>query len=152
MPRSSRARPLCQDIARRTVGLGWAAALSAVLAASGCQSLDSSLVGATPAPNGGSAAQYPQTLAKAAAAIKNVDTVIPGHRQLATWKEFEEYGAFMKDVVDFARSSMKANKTVAQAASEFKVPAKYSGYVVTIDKELVNPETIFQIVYDDLKK
>jgi len=102
-------------------------------------------------PNGGSAVAYPQTLAKAAAAIKNVDTVIPGHRQLATWKEFEEYGAFMKDVVDFARSSMKANKTAVQAASEFKVPAKYSGYVVTIDKELVNPETIFQIVYDDLK-
>jgi glyoxylase-like metal-dependent hydrolase (beta-lactamase superfamily II) len=102
--------------------------------------------------NGGSAVAYPDTLAKAAAGISNVDIVIPGHRQLSTWKEFQEYGAFMKDVLDFARASVKANKTAKQAAAEFKVPAKYSGYVATIDPALVNPEAIFQIFYDDLKK
>jgi len=102
--------------------------------------------------NGGSAVAYPETLAKAAAGIPNVDTVIPGHRQISTWKEFQEYGAFMKDFMDFARASLKANKTAKQAAAEFKVPAKYAGYVVTIDSGLVNPEAIFQIAYDDLKK
>jgi glyoxylase-like metal-dependent hydrolase (beta-lactamase superfamily II) len=101
--------------------------------------------------NGGSMLDYPATLAKAAGAIKNVDTVIPGHRQVATWKEFQEYGAFMKDFVDFARTAAKANKPVAQAAAEFKVPEKYKGYVVTIDRQLVNPEAIMQIAYDELK-
>ena len=102
--------------------------------------------------NGGSLVDYPQTLAKAAASIKNVDTVIPGHRQLATWNEFKEYGAFIKDLADFARSSVNAKKTVSQAAAEYKIPAKYSGYVVTIDPSLVTAEKILQIAYDELKK
>jgi cyclase len=101
--------------------------------------------------NGGSMLDYPKTLAKAANAIKNVDTVIPGHRPLTSFKEFQEYGSFMKDYVDFARKAVKAKKTVKQAAEEFKVPAKYSGYVVTIDPALVNPEAIMQIAYDELK-
>jgi glyoxylase-like metal-dependent hydrolase (beta-lactamase superfamily II) len=102
--------------------------------------------------NGGSAVAYSETLAKAAAGIPNVDTVIPGHRQLATWTEFKEFAAFNKDVIEFVRSSVKANKTVAQAAAEFKVPAKYAGYVVTIDPALVSADRFFQIAYDELKK
>jgi cyclase len=102
--------------------------------------------------NGGSIVDYAQTLAKAAAGIQNVDTVIPGHRQIATWNEFKEYGAFIKDFMDFARSASNAKKTVAQAAAEYKVPAKYSGYVVTIDPQLVTAERILQIAYDEMKK
>jgi cyclase len=102
--------------------------------------------------NGGSMVDYPQTLAKAAAGISNVDTVIPGHRPIATWNEFKEYAAFTKDLLDFARSAMNAKKTVAQAAAEYKVPAKYTGYVVTIDPQLVTAEQILQIAYDELKK
>src|SRR5262245_18772068 len=44
--------------------------------------------------NGGSALAYPETLAKAAAGIKNVDTVIPGHRPVTTWNEFKEFASF----------------------------------------------------------
>ena len=102
--------------------------------------------------NGGSAVAYAETLAKAAANIPNVDTVIPGHRQLATWNEFKEFAAFNKDVIDFARSSVNAKKTVAQAAAEFKVPAKYKDYTVTIDPALVSADRFFQIAYDELKK
>jgi len=102
--------------------------------------------------NGGSIVDYPQTLAKALAGIPNVDTVIPGHRQIGTWNEFKEYAAFTKDLLDFARSAMNAKKTVAQAAAEYKVPAKYTGYVVTIDPQLVTAERILQIAYDELKK
>jgi cyclase len=101
---------------------------------------------------GGSAVDYPQTLAKAAAGIPNVDTVIPGHRQIATWTEFREFAAFNKDFVDFARNAANAKKTVAQAAAEYKVPAKYAGYVVTIDPQLVTAEKLLQIAYDELKK
>jgi hypothetical protein len=102
--------------------------------------------------NGGSIVDYPQTLAKAAAGIQNVDTVIPGHRQIATWNEFKEYGAFIKDLTDFARSASNAKKTVAQAAAEYKIPAKYTGYVVTIDPQLVTAERILQIAYDEMQK
>jgi glyoxylase-like metal-dependent hydrolase (beta-lactamase superfamily II) len=102
--------------------------------------------------NGGSVLDYPQTLSKAADGIRNVDTVIPGHRPITTWNEFREFAAFTKDFVDFARSSVNAKKTVAQAAAEYKVPAKYAGYVVTIDPQLVSSERILQIAYDDLRK
>jgi len=102
--------------------------------------------------NGGSMVAYPETLAKAVAGIPNVDTVIPGHRQIGTWNEFKEYAAFTKDLLDYARSAITAKKTVAQAAAEYKVPAKYSGYVVTIDPQLVTAERILQIAYDELKK
>lgn len=102
--------------------------------------------------NGGSAVAYPETLARAAATIPNVDTVIPGHRQLATWNEFIEFAAFNKDLIDYARNSANARKTVAQAAAEYKVPAKYAGYVVTIDPQLVSADRFFQIAYDELKK
>ena len=102
--------------------------------------------------NGGSVLEYPQTLAKAAAGIRNVDTVIPGHRQTTTFADFREFAAFTKDFVDFARSAAKANKTVKQAAAEYKVPAKYAGYVETIDPQLVTAERILQTAYDELKK
>jgi len=102
--------------------------------------------------NGGSVLEYPQTLTKAAAGIPNVDTVIPGHRQKTTFNEFKEFAAFTKDFVDFARSSVNAKKTVAQAAAEFKVPAKYAGYAVTIDPQLVSADRILQIAYDELRK
>ena len=102
--------------------------------------------------NGGSIVSYPETLAKAAAAIPNVDTVIPGHRQMATWNEFKEYAAFTRDFVDFARRSIKEKKTLEQAAAEYKVPAKYAGYVVTIDSQLVTAAGNLRMTYDEVKK
>jgi hypothetical protein len=101
--------------------------------------------------NGGSALDYPKTLAKEVDGIKNVDTVIPGHRQVGSWNEFKEYAAFIQDMVSYARSAVNARKTVAQAAAEYKVPAKYKDYVVTIDPQLITAERIFQTVYDELK-
>ena len=44
--------------------------------------------------NGGSGVAYPETLAKAAAGIKDVDTVIPGHSAVTTWAAFVEFGEF----------------------------------------------------------
>jgi cyclase len=101
---------------------------------------------------GGSALAYPETLAKAASGIRNVDTVIPGHRPITTFDEFKEFGAFIQDFVTYARTSVKAGKTVEQAAAEFKVPTKYKGYVVTIDPKLLSADAVLQIAYDELKK
>ena len=48
--------------------------------------------------NGGSGVAYPETLAKAAAGIKGVETVIPGHSAVTNWQGFLDYGEFMKRV------------------------------------------------------
>src|SRR5262245_52279600 len=48
--------------------------------------------------NGGSGVAHPQTIAKVLAGVKNVDTVIPGHMPVTTWKEFEEFQRFSSDL------------------------------------------------------
>src|SRR5262245_50941582 len=40
--------------------------------------------------NGGSAVAHPQTLAKAIATVKNVDTIINGHISVSTWNDLKE--------------------------------------------------------------
>ncbi|PYS40658.1 MAG: hypothetical protein DMG14_09850 [Acidobacteria bacterium] len=102
--------------------------------------------------NGGSVVAHPQSLAKAVATVKNVDTVIGGHIPVATWDEFKEYADFTQDFVNFARSEMNAKKTVDQAAAEYKVPAKYKGYVVTVNPQFANAKGNIQTAYDELKK
>ena len=102
--------------------------------------------------NGGSALAHPQTLAKAVGTIKNVDTIINGHIPVSTWSDLKEYAEFSQDFVTWAQNEMKANKTVDQAAAEYKVPAKYKGYAETVNPEFGNAKTNLQIVYDELKK
>jgi cyclase len=55
--------------------------------------------------SGGSVVEQPQTLTKVIAAIKNVDTVIPGHIPPTTWNEFREFADFTQDFVNFAQRS-----------------------------------------------
>ncbi|MDX2029109.1 MAG: MBL fold metallo-hydrolase [Blastocatellia bacterium] len=78
--------------------------------------------------NGGSALGYPQTLKKAAAGIRGVETIIPGHSGLLTWNDFKEYGEFMQDLVTTAEQAKKAGKTADEAAAESKLSEKYKGY------------------------
>ena len=101
---------------------------------------------------GGSILAYSGTLAKAAAAIRNVDTVIPGHRPVTTWNEFTEYAAFIKDFTEYSRRSNTAKKTVAQAAADYKIPPNFKGYVITIDPSLVTTAGLLQTAYDELSK
>jgi glyoxylase-like metal-dependent hydrolase (beta-lactamase superfamily II) len=101
--------------------------------------------------NGGSAVQHPETLSKALS-IKNVDTVITGHTPVLKWNDLKEYAAFSKEFVDWARAEMKAGKTVDQAAAEYKLPAKYKGYVVSVNPQFGNAHDNVKIVYDELKK
>jgi glyoxylase-like metal-dependent hydrolase (beta-lactamase superfamily II) len=102
--------------------------------------------------NGGSVVEEPKSIAKALATVKNVDTVINGHIPVSTWNDLKEYQEFLSDFVTFAGNEMKANKTVDQAAAEYKVPAKYKGYVVTVNPQFANAKGNLQIAYDELKK
>jgi cyclase len=94
--------------------------------------------------NGGNGVTYPETLAKAAAGIKNVDTVIPGHSAVTTFAAFVEYGEFMKAIVAAATEAKKAGKTAEQGAAELKLPEKFKDYTVARAKDN------FTAIYADL--
>ena len=77
-------------------------------------------------PNGGSGVEYGATIGKAAAAIKNVDRVIPGHSTVMTWQDFVNFGEVNRVALAYAREAAKAGKTPEQAMTEFKLPEKLS--------------------------
>lgn len=86
--------------------------------------------------SGGSALALPQTLARAAAAITDVDYVITGHtptpqgrvRNWPTWKDFVQYSEFTRDFVAAATAAWKNGRTAEQAVSELTLPDKYKDY------------------------
>ena len=102
--------------------------------------------------NGGSAIEHPKTLAKAIATIKEVDTIITGHIPLMTLNDLKVYADFSRDFSVWAQAQMKAGKTVDEAAAAYKVPAKYPGYVASVNGEYGGPKANAQVVYDELKK
>jgi len=95
--------------------------------------------------NGGTCVEFPRTLQKMMAAIKNVDIVIPGHSPMMTPKDVEGYQKFTADLLSYSIDQMRAGKSVADAAAGFKVD-KYPGY----KNERVQGS--IQAVYDELKK
>jgi len=78
--------------------------------------------------NGGSGLEYPKTLMKAAAGIKGVESVIPGHSAVAEWAEFKGYGEFLHDFVAAVEQAKKDGKTVDQAVADLKLPEKYKDF------------------------
>jgi cyclase len=101
--------------------------------------------------NGGSVVEQPDSLAKAAA-VANVDTIINGHIPVGTINDLKEYAAFTRDFVDFARASVKAGKTVEQAAAEYKVDPKFKGYVASLNPSFGGALPNLKIAYGELGK
>jgi cyclase len=102
--------------------------------------------------NGGSVVEQPESLAKAVATVKNVDTIINGHIPVGTWNDLREYADFTKDFVDFARASLKAGKTVEQAASEYKVAPKFKGYAASLSPAFGGALANMKIAYQEFQK
>ena len=96
--------------------------------------------------NGGSCVSFPQTLSKGLSAIKNVDTVIPGHSPIMAWKDLQEYQRFNADLLAEAEAAMKAGKSVDDATASMHLSNKYNGYQSTRVKAAV------QASYYELKK
>jgi cyclase len=81
------------------------------------------------AANGGSVLHYPETLNKAYAGIKDVDTIINGHSATTTtWGDLKTFAELNQDFLTWAQAELQAGKTPEQAAAEWKLPAKYEGY------------------------
>jgi len=102
--------------------------------------------------NGGSVVEQPKTLARAAASVKNVDTIINGHIPVGTFKDLQEYASFTADFVAFAERSLKAGKSAEQAAKEYKVDPKYKGYKASVNPMFGGPQPNLEIAYKELKK
>lgn len=72
--------------------------------------------------SGGSGLEYPKTLMKAAAGIKGVEKVIPGHSPVTDWSAFKDYGEFMQSFVATVEQAKKDGKTIEQAIADLKLP------------------------------
>jgi glyoxylase-like metal-dependent hydrolase (beta-lactamase superfamily II) len=102
--------------------------------------------------NGGSVTAHAKTLANVVASVRNVDTVITGHTPVLTWNDLREYAEFNRDFVAWATSQMKAGKTVAQAATDYKIPERYKGYTVSPGPEPGGAKANVGIVFNELKR
>lgn len=95
--------------------------------------------------NGGSGVEYPQTLGKAAAGIKNVDTVIPGHSTVTDWKTFQEFAEFTKDFLTAVEAAKRAGKTVDEAIAGLQLGERWKDYGMNRAKDNVTK------IYSELK-
>jgi len=98
--------------------------------------------------NGGSGVEIGDSLAKAHAAIKNVDTIITGHGTVMTMDDLRQYAGFNKDFLAWVEAEMKAGKGVDDAAAEYKLPEKYTGYTTSPNQVKSN----VGVIYEELKK
>jgi cyclase len=96
--------------------------------------------------NGASGVQYPATIEKAVAGIKNVDVVIPGHSAVTTWQAFVDYGEFNRAFLTAVQSAQKAGKTAEATVAELKLPDKFKAYTMQAAKDNV------QKIYDEMSK
>ena len=80
---------------------------------------------------------YPDTIAKAIAGVKGVDTVIPGHSTVMRWQDFVEFGDFTRAFLTAVQTAKKAGKTAEQAAAELTLPATFKDYTMARAKDNV---------------
>jgi glyoxylase-like metal-dependent hydrolase (beta-lactamase superfamily II) len=78
--------------------------------------------------NGGSGLEMPNTLAKAAAALTNIDAIITGHSTVMTVADLKEYAEFNRDFLAAVRDAKRAGRTVDDIEKSWNIPAKYKGY------------------------
>ncbi|PYR29265.1 MAG: hypothetical protein DMF92_12270 [Acidobacteria bacterium] len=100
------------------------------------------------ANNGGSGVAIPDSLAKAANTVKNIDTVITGHSTQMTMNDLKEYADFNREFLTAMREAKKAGKSVDDVASSWKMPAKYAGYAAVQPARL---KSNAQVIFDELK-
>ena len=100
--------------------------------------------------NGGTVVGHPQALTKVLDSVKNVDTIINGHIPLSTWNDLREFRDFNADFVAYAERSLKASKSVDQAVKEYAVPARFKGYVPSVNPEFGGPKPNLEIAYKEL--
>ena len=100
--------------------------------------------------NGGSVVEHPQTLTKVIDGVKDVDTIINGHIPPSTWNDLVTFRDFNADFVAYADRALKAKKSVDQAAKEYTVPAKFTGYKTSENPTFGGAKPNLEIAYKEL--
>jgi cyclase len=115
--------------------------------------------------NGGSAVEFPKTLARAIAEIKGITRVVTGHDDSTygqgrspsgaaifanprpmTWKDLEEYADFNRDFLAAVQEAMKAGKSAADAAATLQLPERYKEY------DMQQAKANVEAIYNELKR
>ena len=100
------------------------------------------------ANNGGSGVEIGETLANAAAGLKNVDTIITGHSTQMTMADLREYAEFNRDFANAVREGKKAGRSIDEIAQTWTTPSKYGGY----DKpDAARLRSNVEVVYNEVK-
>lgn len=82
--------------------------------------------------NGGAGAEYPNTVAKAAAGVPNIDWIINGHTPAQTTPaEMKEYAEFVREFVATVQAAKTAGQTVDDVVKNWVTPARFKGYPVS---------------------
>jgi cyclase len=92
--------------------------------------------------NGGSGLRYPDSLAKAAAGIRNVDTIITGHSTLMPWTDLETYAEFTKQFRDVVVNGFNHGLSVNEITEAWMLPAGYNGYTAPPERVKADVEAI----------
>jgi len=105
-------------------------------------------------PNGGSGVAYPDTLARAAAALKAVTTIVTGHtpvpagspvRGMTSIRDLQEYADFTREFLTAVREAIKSGKSADEAAASLVLPERYKAY--GMERAAANVRAI----YDELR-
>jgi glyoxylase-like metal-dependent hydrolase (beta-lactamase superfamily II) len=105
--------------------------------------------------NGGSGVQFPATLAKAVAALKDIPRIIPGHAvsptgsPLGRWitlADFQEYADFNREFLSAVQEAIKSGKTAEEAAASLTLPERYKAY------GMENVRANVQAIYQEIDK
>jgi glyoxylase-like metal-dependent hydrolase (beta-lactamase superfamily II) len=97
--------------------------------------------------NGGSGVEMPNTLSKAIAGIKDIETVIPGHSPLMTPKDLQEFQRFTAELLSVTRTAAQGRKTADDAIAAAKaMTAKYPGY------KSARVEAAVKVIYSEVAK
>jgi glyoxylase-like metal-dependent hydrolase (beta-lactamase superfamily II) len=97
---------------------------------------------------GGSGLAFPDTITKALAGIKGVETLITGHLPVTVPRaDLQQYAEFTRDFVAMVRDAKQAGKSADDIVASYKVPEKYAGYTAAP----VNVRNAAQVVLDELK-
>ena len=92
--------------------------------------------------NGGSGLAYPESLGKALAGIRNVDTIITGHSTLLPWKDLGTYAEFTREFRDVVVNGFDHGLSVGEIADAWMLPSRYTGYGAPPDRVKADVQAI----------
>jgi cyclase len=103
--------------------------------------------------NGGSVLHYHETLNKVERGVKNVETIINGHMpNTTTWADLKTFAEFNQDFLTWAQGALKSGKSPDDAAKDWKVPDKYTGYSSTVPALFGGLAGRLQRLQEEMKK